>query len=209
MPAICRTCIMLPRAPEPTIMSMGLNFWARRSFSMAWRTFSVASVQISTSFWRRSPSVMMPRVEVLLLLLGLLLVLGEDRLLLRRRLDVVDGDGEPRLGGELEAEVLDGVEAVADVGLRVVVGEDVDDLAHVALADDPVDVVEARRQALLEQEPAVGGGAPPVLAARDGVVVGHLDEAVQGDLAAVVGPLGVDDAAEGPTLAGRCPAPPR
>ena len=28
---------------------------------MAVRTMSVASVQISTSFWRRSPSVMMPR----------------------------------------------------------------------------------------------------------------------------------------------------
>ena len=41
-------------------MSMGLNAWALSRFSMAWRTFSVASVQISTSFWRRSPSVMMP-----------------------------------------------------------------------------------------------------------------------------------------------------
>ena len=30
MPAIWRTCIMFPRAPEPTIMSMGLN-WSLRS----------------------------------------------------------------------------------------------------------------------------------------------------------------------------------
>ena len=42
-------------------MSMGLNWSALRVFSIARRTSSVASVQISTSFWRRSPSVMMPR----------------------------------------------------------------------------------------------------------------------------------------------------
>ncbi len=50
MPAIWRTCIMFPRAPEPTIMSMGLNFSALRVISMAVRTSSVAVVQISTSF---------------------------------------------------------------------------------------------------------------------------------------------------------------
>ena len=61
MPAIWRTCIMFPRAPEPTIMSMGLNRVALSSFSMASRTWSVASVQMRTSCWRRSPSVMMPR----------------------------------------------------------------------------------------------------------------------------------------------------
>ena len=61
MPAIWRTCIMFPRAPEPTIMSSGLNWSAWMAFSMARRTSSVALVQISTSFWRRSPSVMMPR----------------------------------------------------------------------------------------------------------------------------------------------------
>jgi hypothetical protein len=61
MPAIWRTCIMFPRAPEPTIMSIGLNCSACRARSMAARTSSVAFVQISTSFWRRSPSVMMPR----------------------------------------------------------------------------------------------------------------------------------------------------
>ena len=61
MPAIWRTCIMFPRAPEPTIMSMGLNRCALSSACMASWTSAVASVQISTSFWRRSPSVMMPR----------------------------------------------------------------------------------------------------------------------------------------------------
>ena len=60
MPAIWRTCIMFPRAPEPTIMSMGLNCSLLELASIAARTFSVALVQISTSFWRRSPSVMMP-----------------------------------------------------------------------------------------------------------------------------------------------------
>ncbi len=61
MPAIWRTCIMFPRAPEPTIMSMGLKCSSWRPFSIADRTSSVALVQISTSFCRRSPSVMMPR----------------------------------------------------------------------------------------------------------------------------------------------------
>ena len=41
-------------------MSIGLNCFDRRLTSMASRTSSVAEVQISTSFWRRSPSVMMP-----------------------------------------------------------------------------------------------------------------------------------------------------
>ena len=61
MPAIWRTCIMFPRAPEPTIMSMGLNSSDLSPFSMASRTCSVASVQMRTSWLRRSPSVMMPR----------------------------------------------------------------------------------------------------------------------------------------------------
>ena len=61
MPAIWRTCIMFPRAPEPTIISMGLNCSALRPFSIASRTRSVASVQMRTSCTRRSPSVMMPR----------------------------------------------------------------------------------------------------------------------------------------------------
>ena len=61
MPAIWRTCIMFPRAPEPTIMSIGLKRSALSPTSISARTSSVALVQISTSFWRRSPSVMMPR----------------------------------------------------------------------------------------------------------------------------------------------------
>ncbi len=61
MPAIWRTCIMFPRAPEPTIISMGLNCSALKAFSIASRTRSVASVQMRTSCTRRSPSVMMPR----------------------------------------------------------------------------------------------------------------------------------------------------
>ena len=48
--AIWRTCIMLPRAPDPTIMSMGLNMTDLSSRSRDARTSSVAEVQISTSF---------------------------------------------------------------------------------------------------------------------------------------------------------------
>src|SRR3546814_17490920 len=42
MPAIWRTCIMFPRAPEPTIMSMGLNCLEERAASLASRTRPVA-----------------------------------------------------------------------------------------------------------------------------------------------------------------------
>ena len=61
MPAIWRTCIMFPRAPDLTIMSIGLDGSASRAVIIFWVTSEVAEFQISTSFWRRSPSVMMPR----------------------------------------------------------------------------------------------------------------------------------------------------
>ena len=47
MPAICRTCIGLPRAPELTIIHTGLL--AGKAFSMSWATSAVACVQISMS----------------------------------------------------------------------------------------------------------------------------------------------------------------
>ena len=61
MPAIWRTCIMFPRAPDLTIMSIGLDWSASRASTIRAVTSEVAEFQISTSFWRRSPSVMMPR----------------------------------------------------------------------------------------------------------------------------------------------------
>ena len=61
MPAIWRIWVMFPRAPEPTIMSIGLNRWLANSFSIAAWTSAVASVQMRTSWRRRSPSVMTPR----------------------------------------------------------------------------------------------------------------------------------------------------
>ena len=63
MPAIWRICWVFPRAPESTIMSSGLNWMADRVFSMAFPTSELAEVQISISFWRRSSSVMMPRLN--------------------------------------------------------------------------------------------------------------------------------------------------
>ena len=60
IPAIWRTCMMFPRAPEPTIMSTELNFSVFMLASMASLTRSVASVQISISSWRRSSSVTTP-----------------------------------------------------------------------------------------------------------------------------------------------------
>ena len=62
MPAIWRICWEFPRAPESTIMSIGLRSSADRVRSRARPTSEFAEVQISTSFWRRSSSVMIPRL---------------------------------------------------------------------------------------------------------------------------------------------------
>ena len=59
MPAICRTCIGLPRAPELTIIQTGLV--SGKAASMSCATSAVAWVQISISSWRRSSSVIRPR----------------------------------------------------------------------------------------------------------------------------------------------------
>ena len=59
MPAICRTCIGLPRAPELTIIHTGLV--SGNAASMSCATSAVAWVQISISSWRRSSSVIRPR----------------------------------------------------------------------------------------------------------------------------------------------------
>ena len=59
MPAICRTCIGLPRAPELTIIQTGLV--SGNAASMSCATSAVAWVQISISSWRRSSSVIRPR----------------------------------------------------------------------------------------------------------------------------------------------------
>ena len=63
MPAICAICCGLPRAPESTIMLIELNGFSARVFSIARLISVLAEVQISTSFWRRSSSVMMPRLN--------------------------------------------------------------------------------------------------------------------------------------------------
>ena len=49
IPAIWRIWVMFPRAPEVTIMSMGLKRSALNSSTMAACTSAVASVQIVTS----------------------------------------------------------------------------------------------------------------------------------------------------------------
>ncbi len=59
MPAICRTCMVLPRAPEFTAIQTGLV--SGNAASMSCATSAVACVQISISSWRRSSSVIRPR----------------------------------------------------------------------------------------------------------------------------------------------------
>src|SRR5665647_2433453 len=58
MPAICRTCIQLPRAPELTMRNSG--FLGSNASCMDLATTSVACVQTSMSSWRRSSSVIRP-----------------------------------------------------------------------------------------------------------------------------------------------------
>ncbi len=118
--------------------------------------------------------------EVLLLLLGLLLVVGQDCLLLRRRLHVVDGDGQARLGRVVEAEVLDGVEAVADVGLPRSRWRGRRRSCRMSpLRMTRLTVLEARRAGVSSnREPAVGGGPPAVSAPGVVVAVEDLDAGV-------------------------------
>jgi len=59
MPAICRTCIQLPRAPEPTIRKTALR--SGKFSRIASSTSLVAKVQMSISSLRRSSSVIRPR----------------------------------------------------------------------------------------------------------------------------------------------------
>ena len=49
IPAIWVNCVMLPRAPEPTIMSMGLNLSSLNACCIAAMTSALASDQIRTS----------------------------------------------------------------------------------------------------------------------------------------------------------------
>ncbi len=73
--------------------------------------------------------------ELVLDLLGLLLVAVEQRALGLRRAHVVDRHREPRLRRVPVAQVLDPVEGGGDLGGRVVVGQALDDHAHLALLD--------------------------------------------------------------------------
>ena len=59
IPASCLTCIMLPLAPDLTIISTGLNLSDSNSVLMAYCTWSVASFQISIIFCFLSVSVIM------------------------------------------------------------------------------------------------------------------------------------------------------
>ena len=61
MAAIWRICWELPRAPESTIIRIGLSNLAFITRSVASPTSLFALVQISISCWRRSSSTMTPR----------------------------------------------------------------------------------------------------------------------------------------------------
>ena len=137
MPAIWRTCITLPRAPDPTIMSTGLNFSAdelgfHRPADLVGRLgpdldFLLAPLVVGED----------AAVVLLLDLLGLAFELLEQRGLLGRGPHVGDRDGEPGTGRELEAQVLQVVEGPGDLGPRVPVDDVADDLGEVTLLQRP------------------------------------------------------------------------
>ena len=148
MPAIWRTCIMFPRAPEWTIMWTGLV--GGKLSCMALATSSVAP--------RPDLDELLATLEVgdqaalvLLLDLGrLLLGVGEQAGLGRRRDDVGDGDGHARAGRPVEAQRLELVERVGHVDLGVALGELVDRRAQDLLVHLGVDERVVGRQRLVE-----------------------------------------------------------
>ncbi len=81
----------------------------------------------------------------------------QDALLLDRGLDIVDRNGQTRLGREVEGQTLDPVQAGRDLGLGEVAGQLVDDLADVPLLDHAVHIGETLGQRLVEQDPTGGG----------------------------------------------------
>ena len=90
-------------------------------------------------------------VELGLNLRGLLLVLRDDLLLLRRGDDVAQRHRDTRAGGPVEAGVFHLVECRGDDRLRVPLGQVVDDLRDGALVGHVVDERVVRRQQLVEQ----------------------------------------------------------
>ena len=125
MPAICRTCIGLPRAPELTIIQTELV--SGKAASMSCATSAVACVQISMSSWRRSSSVIRPRSYSRCTLSAAALVVLQDLRLVRRRDDILDRDRDAGPGGPVEAGVLERVKGRRHLDLRVGLGERVDD----------------------------------------------------------------------------------
>src|SRR5690625_3322523 len=112
IPAIWRTWVQLPRAPELTIWLMA--FSTGKFFCIASSILLVASVQISMSSVRRSMSVMSPRANKV--------QSQYDRGLVLRADDVGDRDRHPGAGGPAEAGLHQRVQARGDRDLRVTLG---------------------------------------------------------------------------------------
>ena len=152
MPAIWRTCMTFPRAPEPTIISMGLNCFATSSTCMASVTWLVASVQISISFWRRSSSVMMPRSYCCSTFSAsfscLSRISGFAAGVRTSAIEIV----RPARVEYSNPSSFSLSRLVRDLGLRVELDELADDLGDVALADQPVLEAEVRRERLVEEQ---------------------------------------------------------
>ena len=89
-------------------------------------------------------------------LVGLRLEVLEETGLGRRRPHVGDGDGETGTGRELEAEVLELVEALGHDRTRVALHQLAGELGEVALLDRVVVEREVGRERLVEEEPPEG-----------------------------------------------------
>ena len=165
-----------------------------------------------------------PLPELGLDLLGTLLVRVEDGRLLWRGLDIVDGHRQTRAGGEVEADVLHGVERLGHHLLRVTTGQVVHDRAQLGLTDLLVDEHDhlgsmatdlegldlVAREGGVEEHAARRGGVP-----RGGHAVGRrldelrvlrravLDAGVQVHGPGLPGPLEVVDVPEDLALTGQ------
>ena len=142
--------------------------------------------------------------ELLVDLGGQLLVLLDDRTLGLRGDDVAQCDGDTRAGRPTETSVLEAVERCRNFHLRVLLGEDFDDLGDDTLVGDLGHVGVVRRELLVEDRLSEGrrecGPGREVLG-RNAIELGdagntHLDERVDVDVVQVVRHGRFGDAAE-------------
>ena len=103
-------------------------------------------------------------LELILDLSGLGLVTGKDCTLVRRCLNVREGNGDARPSRPVETSGLECIKAVSNQNIRVTLGQGVDDLAQLLLADNFVNEGVVDRELLVEDRAAQRGFQNDVVA---------------------------------------------